>query len=289
MNFRELRIELKDCLNLEFTKASDRLQNIIFSLPKSDIIELISEIGTIPEDIKHDSTEEKIYTKTSDILLAKSLKELNLESTVLQQRSNCADIVAQSRYHNYSLVADAKTFRLSRTAKNAKDYKVTSMSQWRGDCDYSVLVCPFFQYPKSKSQIYKEALNNNISLFSWEYLYILLKLEIKESPTINLSQLWNQSATISESTSVAESDSNFLHIQSSNIANLIKISEQSLNNYFNETKAILINRGNAEIKYFESEIERIYKLERENAINELLKALKLDTKIATIKSFIDKL
>ena len=171
MNFTELRTEINSCIGLDFQTASSKLQNIIFNLQRADILELIVEIGTIPEDIGHDSTEEKLYTKASDILFAKALKEMNLEVSVLTQRADCADIVAQSHYHRYSLVGDAKAFRLSRTAKNAKDFKVTSMAHWRGDCDYSVLACPYYQYPKSNSQIYKDALDNNISLFSWEYLY----------------------------------------------------------------------------------------------------------------------
>ena len=65
--------------------------------------------------------------------------------------------------------------------KNQKDFKVESMEHWRGDNDYSVLVCPYFQYPKTLSQIYGQALNNNVSLFSWEYFSILLRNNIKES------------------------------------------------------------------------------------------------------------
>lgn len=168
MNFTELRTEINSCITLDFQEASSKLQQTIFSLRKADILKLIVEIGTIPEDIAHDSTEEKLYTKASDILFAKALQEMDLEVKVLTQRADCADIVAQSHYHNYSLVGDAKAFRLSRTAKNAKDFKVTSMAHWRGDCDYSVLACPYYQYPKSSSQIYKDALDNNISLFSWE-------------------------------------------------------------------------------------------------------------------------
>lgn len=175
MTFDELRRVIYSCKGLSFIAASDRLQEIVFALNKADTIELISQIGAIPEDIGHDSTEEKLYTKVSDILLAKSMLEMNLEAKVLTQRADCADVVAQSHYHRYSLVGDAKVFRLSRTAKNAKDYKVNSMAMWRDDSEYSVLVCPYFQYPKSNSQIYNEALSGNVALFSWEYLYILLK------------------------------------------------------------------------------------------------------------------
>lgn len=228
MNFAELRSAIKNSIDLDFQVASSRLQTTIFGLDRTDILPLVVEIGIIPEDIKHDSTEEKLYTKVSDILLAKSLSEMNLEVAVLTQRSDSADIIAQSRYHGYSLVGDAKTFRLSRTAKNAKDFKVVSMAQWKGDCDYSVLVCPYYQYPKSVSTIYKEALDHNVSLFSWEYLYMLLKEGVTESPSSNLRELFNQSAIIANATTVVNAKANFLQQQNVNIADIINIRKVGL-------------------------------------------------------------
>lgn len=289
MTFEELKIELSDCSSLSFPAATQRLQERIFALNRANTIQLVSQIGAIPEDIGHDSTEEKLYTKVSDILLAKALIEMNLEATVLTQRADCADVVAQSHYHKYSLVGDAKAFRLSRTARNAKDYKVTSMNNWRGDCDYSVLVCPYFQYPKSNSQIYKEALDGNVALFSWEYLYILLKEGVKESSSVNISQLWNQSAIIGQDTTVSNAKSCFLAKQNSNIASILQISDSEFYRYFNKVKEIIVKRGNTEIEYYQQEIERVKSLNREEAIAELLKSMKLDSKIATIQNFIDQI
>lgn len=259
MIFNELKIEISDCSGLSFTDATTRLQERIFALNRANIIELVSQIGAIPEEIGHDSKEEKLYTKVSDILLAKSLIEMNLEAQVLTERADCADVIAQSHYHKYSLVGDAKAFRLSRTARNAKDYKVTSMDKWRGDCNYSVLVCPYFQYPQKNSQIYKEALDGNISLFSWEYLYILLKEGIKESPSVNISQLWNQSEIIGKDTTVSNSKRCFLPEQNSNIAGILNISDADFYSYFDDVKKIIVERGNIEIEYYEHEIERVKK------------------------------
>lgn len=289
MNFTELRIKINSFIDLDFQLASNKLQNIIFSLNKADILKLIVEIGTIPEDIGHDSTEEKLYTKASEIFFAKALKEMNLEVKVLTQRADCADIVAQSHYHRYSLVGDAKSFRLSRTAKNAKDFKVTSMAHWRGDCDYSVLVCPYYQYPKSNSQVFKDALDNNISLFSWEYLYILLKEGVKEDASTNLKELFNQSAVIADGTTVGNAKANFLMQQNKNFADIINMPQSQFINYFDDIKKMLVKRGYTEISYYENEINRVKQLNREDAINELLKSMKLDSKITTIKQFIEQI
>ena len=289
MTFEELKIELSDCSSLSFPDATQRLQERIYALDRAHTIQLVSQIGSIPEDIGHDSTEEKLYAKVSDILLAKSLIEMNLEATVLTQRADCADVVAQSHYHRYSLVGDAKAFRLSRTARNAKDYKVNSMAIWKGDSEYAVLVCPYFQYPKSNSQIYKEALSGNIALFSWEYLYILLKEGIRESSSINLSALWNQSGIISKTTTVSNSKSCFLNQQNQNISKILKITPEKFYEYFNSVKELIVERGNTEIQYYEQEIERVKQLNREEAIAELLGNLKLESKIATVRGFIDQI
>lgn len=58
MNFAELRAAIKNSIDLDFQVASSRLQTTIFGLDRADILPLVVEIGIIPEDIKHDSTEE---------------------------------------------------------------------------------------------------------------------------------------------------------------------------------------------------------------------------------------
>lgn len=289
MNYVELRSIIRENSNSDFAVASDMLQNVLFNISITDTLSLIKEIGIIPEDIKHDSSEEKLYTKVSDILFAKALQEMNFNVTVLRERSNCADIIATSNYHNYSLVGDAKSFRLSRTAKNAKDFKVESMVHWREEHDFSVLACPYFQYPKCNSQIYSSALNGNVSLFSWEYLYIILSENVRESESVNLLELWNQSHNIMQQTNMADANRCFIQRQDANIRNIIGLTEEQFNSHFNNIKGSITCRGNEEIHYYESEINRIQQLNRDDAIRELTVSMKLDSKIETIRRFINNI
>lgn len=289
MDFRELRGLIINKADKSFVEASDELETILFNISTKETISLLTEIGIIPEDIAHDSTEEKLYTKVSDILFAKALKELNLEVRVLRERSNCADIIAQSKFHGYSLVGDAKAFRLSRTAKNAKDFKVESMVHWRGDNDYAVLTCPYFQYPRSNSQIYKSALDGNVALFSWEYLHILLSSKVKETQNVNLCDLWNQSAIIRQNVTIENANKCFLGQQDVNIQALTRIPSNKYNLLFSKIKDGIITRGNNEIQYFMDEISRIRNLDKETAIEELIRCMKLDSKIETIRNFINQI
>lgn len=290
MQFYELKKIIKNVSCSEsFQRASDKLQSIIFKLSREEFIPLIVEIGAIPEDIEHDSSEEKLYAKVSDIVLAKCFIELGFKSTIYRERANCADVLVRSIYHNYSLVGDAKSFRLSRTAKNQKDFKVESMVHWKCDNDYSVLCCPYFQYPKNKSQIYGQAINGNVSLFSWEYFSLLLKKGIQESPTLNLSKLWTFCKVISQTTSVNDMNNCFLQKQNEYIKNMFNLDNTEFYINFENFKKNIITRGNLEIEYWQNEITEIQKLSKEQAIELLIKSLKLNEKIYSINFYLNQL
>ncbi|MGB6469600.1 MAG: HindIII family type II restriction endonuclease, partial [Candidatus Acidiferrales bacterium] len=87
----------------------------------SALLDHLRLCGAIPEHYGHDSSAEKLYSKYTDALLAHAYRAIGLTSLVLTERADSADVEAVAA--NYSLVADAKAFRLSRTAKNQKDFK----------------------------------------------------------------------------------------------------------------------------------------------------------------------
>ncbi len=290
MRFSELRELIRsESARGDFTAAGERIQQVVFALTKAQLIPIITEIGAIPEDIGHDSSEEKLYAKVADIVLSKCFQELGLRSTVNRERANCADVVATSQFHEYSLVGDAKAFRLSRTAKNQKDFKVKSMVDWRGDSDYAVLVCPYYQYPKSNSQIFGQALEGKVSLFSWEYLSILLEGNIIETEEANLSKIWSISEIISASVNHSDRNDSFMEKQSDLIRSLLGLTVFDFERNFEAFKAKIVSRGELEITYWRSQIELIKLYSREKAIEELLVSLKLNEKISSIKKFIDTL
>ncbi|MCL2270308.1 MAG: HindIII family type II restriction endonuclease, partial [Treponema sp.] len=81
MDFSNLRSIIKvESEKRTFLTSSEMIQSMVFDLKKEDIIPIITEIGSIPEDIVHDSSEEKLYAKVSDIVLAKCFQELGLRA-----------------------------------------------------------------------------------------------------------------------------------------------------------------------------------------------------------------
>lgn len=268
----------------DFTSASGEVVNFIDSYP--NFSEIISQIGTIPESILHDSTEEKLFSKASDAVLARAFREIGLKSAVLTERGDSADVISKSIWHSYSLVADAKSFRMSRTAKNQKDFKINSLSGWKKESDYAVLCSPYFQYPSTQSQIYQQAIINNVCLFSWEYMLFLIDNSIKESKTFSLEPLWTYSKTYAASCTCSNIKKSFIQNFDKQIAVICNLEESVVKNYFNGQRNKIVARATVEKNFWEQEISRIKKLSHGQAINELLKSKKIEEKIRQIDCYI---
>jgi hypothetical protein len=137
------------------------------------LIDHLRLCGSIPEQYGHDTSEEKLYSKYTDALLAASYLHIGLQAVVLDERADAADVEAIGV--DYSLVADAKVFRLSRTAKNQKDFKIEAMHRWKWGKPHAMVVCPIYQLPAKYSQIYQQAIARSICIFSYSHFAVLLQ------------------------------------------------------------------------------------------------------------------
>ena len=184
------------------------------------------------------------------------------------------------------MVADAKAFRLSRTAKNQKDFKVVALSGWRNDADYAVLCAPYFQYPIKQSQIYAQALEYNVCLLSWEHIIFLIENNIKETAEINLSALWNASEDYAQRCVVAERKKCFISEVNNLILQFSQKSSEEIKSFLETCRNSIIERAETEKAFWREETARIMSLTREQAISELVKARKIDEKISHIQKYI---
>lgn len=270
-----------------FDDTCRRLEKCINS--GKNFIDTLRQIEIIPESIPHDSTAEKLFAKASDLALSRAFNELGLKSVVVRERSDSADILAESRLFGYSLVSDAKVFRLSRTAKNQKDFKVSALSGWRKDNDFAVLCAPYFQYPARNSQIYSQAIMNNVCLLSWEHLIFFIENGIKESAAVNLSALWNFCDNFSKQVLVSDMKKNFLPELNRFLARLVNIDSNNLYSSFREQKQRIITRSSEEKSYWLDRIQQIRQYSREQAVNELITSLKIHEKLNHIDAYIRSL
>jgi hypothetical protein len=127
--------ELCNDEELSFRDKVGKVQAEVDQYTKTDLRDHLDYAGVIPECSSHDSTEEKLFAKYCDVLLARAWRELGLEAESIEERADSADVFAKGE--DYEMVGDAKAFRLSGTAKNQKDFKVGVLSLWRKDADYA--------------------------------------------------------------------------------------------------------------------------------------------------------
>ena len=90
--------------------AFDILESELARITKEELSSNLLECGIIPELLEHDSSEEKLWAKYCDILLAQTWTHLSIPAEVLRARGDSADVFG--RTHDYSIVGDAKAFRL---------------------------------------------------------------------------------------------------------------------------------------------------------------------------------
>ena len=271
-NFYETCKELEACISTD-----------------EDFINTLRQIEIIPEAITHDSTEEKLFAKASDIVLSRAFRELGLKSIVLNERADSADVIAESKIHGYTLVADAKAFRLSRTAKNQKDFKVSALSSWRKDNDFAVLCSPYFQYPARISQIYAQALTHNVCLFSWEHLIFMIENGIVENENLNLSEIWSFCDKFSRQVLVSDMKNNFLPELNNFLSDFLNIDKEIFNASLNTQIISIIERSDHEKTYWNEEIRRIKNYSRQKAIDELIASRRIYEKLNQINTYINNI
>lgn len=264
--------------------AFDLLEKYLETPSKQEISEQIIEVGIMPEFFDHDSSEEKLWAKYSDIMLAKSLEYLGFKAHVMRTRGNSADVFAQS--DGYTLIGDAKCFRLSRSAKNQKDFKIKALDDWRRENTYAVLVGPLNQYTGNRGQIYEQAIDRNVTLISYTHLKFLLDNSVNDK----LKRLWEVGMRLKNLLRTKahhrgdayweEIDKTVLEVTGKNIKNLIEYKLLEVE--------ITKKNGEEAITYWESKIKELSGLSREEAVKRLIKSQKIEQKIRTIQKAMNR-
>ena len=210
------------------------------------------------------------------------MNHLGIKTEVLGARGNSADVFGKT--DEYTLVGDAKTFRLSRTAKNQKDFKVSALDSWKQGNNYAMLAAPLTQYPTKKSQIYAQAIEKNVTLISYTHLHFLLDFHYKQS----LKPLWETGNLLSKSSKTdSQNSENYWRAIDEAVISIVEKKEEDLKTYklleIEKTKQI----GNEGINYWKQKIDSFSKLSKEEAIRLLIKSEKIEAKIKTIQKAIN--
>lgn len=258
------------------TNAFDELEKRVVQFSRKQILEALLECGAIPEAFDHDSSQEKLWAKYCDILLAIGLQSLGLKATVIRARGNSADVLATEAA--YTLVGDAKAFRLSRTAKNQKDFKVSALDDWRRENTYACLVGPLAQFPNTRSQIYRQAIQKNVTLVSYTHLRFL----IEQRPQKSLEVLWKIGSELKPTDVAAD----YWAAIDATVAAICEKDASELESIKQLEVEKLKELGSEGISYWEHRISEYQKLTKAEAVSRLIRAEKIEAKIRTIKKAI---
>lgn len=268
-----------------FKNAFEILEDRLKKYKKSEIMDSLIETGVMPEIFEHDSSEEKLWAKYSDILLARVLTFLGIPAEVIRMRGDSADVLGKNS--SYSIVGDAKTFRLSRTAKNQKDFKINALDDWRRSNDYALLVGPLSQFPSNRSQIYLQAIERNVTLISYVHLNFLLQYHDKNQ---SLEVLWQTGQRLYKSKSKTELKNAVLYWNSIDqvICEIVGINIIKLKDLKRLEKEKRKQLGLEGINYWQAKINDYKNLNREEAIKRLIKASKIEAKIVQIRKAVER-
>ncbi|MCY4145261.1 MAG: HindIII family type II restriction endonuclease [Chloroflexi bacterium] len=258
--------------------AFDHLEQKVELLSSNAIGPSMLQCGVIPEQFAHDSSHEKLWAKYCDILLKRWFNSLDIPSEVIRVRGDSADVRGVSK--DYSIVADAKAFRLSRTAKNQKDFKITALDDWRRSDTYACLVAPWYQFPSRSSQIYVQAEQRNVTLLS----YVHMKYLLDHPPIQSLELLWNTAGYLEPSKDARR----YWEAVDDNIVSITETSFQMLRQYKQTAIQSTSEAAQEGIVYWESVKRSYHSLSKEEAIRRLIRSEKIDQKIDVIRKTIQR-
>lgn len=285
---RDFWVEEIRKLSGNFGNDTDKLEKELEAeIKKNGVSSLIDHLrlcGNIPESYGHDTSEEKLYSKYTDCLLSLAYTALGLKSLVLKERADAADVEAFAK--DYSFVADAKAFRLSRTAKNQKDFKVQAMHGWKRGKPYAMVVCPIYQLPTSSSQIYQQATTQNVCVFTYSHLALLLSYSEVEGQAKAQQLLKTIFETVQALNPSKNTTDYWLAINKAILSFSKKI--QSLWDIEKgvATESIAVAKEEA-LTFLAQEREKIMRMSHKEALKELIKVHKIESRIKTINAISD--
>jgi type II restriction enzyme len=265
-------------------KLEKELETEIKKNGLGSLIDHLRLCGNIPESYGHDTSEEKLYSKYTDCLLSLAYNSLGLKSLVLKERADAADVEAFGK--DYSFVADAKAFRLSRTAKNQKDFKVQAMHGWKRGKPYAMVVCPIYQLPTSSSQIYQQATTQNVCIFTYSHLALLLSYSEKEGQTKSQQLLKKIFETVNALNPSKNATDYWIALNKTILSFSKKIEPLWNIEKGVATESIAIAKEEA-LTFLAQEREKIMRMSHKEALKELIKVHKIENRIKIINAISD--
>lgn len=266
------------------SRVSEEVSAEIKNQGTGSLLRHLRHCGVIPESFGHDSSEEKLYSKYTDVVIHEAFSAIGLSSVVLKERSGVADV--ECVCDEYSFVADAKAFRLSRTAKNQKDFKVQAMVSWKHGKPFATVVCPIYQLPSRASQIYSQAASGSVYLCTYTHLSVLVRFAHLRSRRAARNLLHEQFKIVEAMNPSKDSVSYWQAINRSMLN-----ADRGIPTIWREEKLALgesiVMAKKEALRFYANERKRIMRLSRRQAIAEVLRNSKVESRVRAVQSVTD--
>ncbi|MCQ2352197.1 MAG: HindIII family type II restriction endonuclease [Victivallaceae bacterium] len=176
--------------------AREFLQKIDKEMHQQRFEDLLIISGFIPDLYPSDSSEETLFSKLVECLVAEWARRMGFLGEIIKQKASYEDI--RITIGKNVVVCDAKSFRLGRSqqAPNAKDFlKLEDIRKWMDR--YPASIGGLVTYPckhewTGKSDIYQYCSTKDAPTVMLPYKYLAFLLHNKSSyDTSDLIQLWD--------------------------------------------------------------------------------------------------
>jgi hypothetical protein len=206
---------------------------------------------------------------------------LGLKALVLTERADAADVEAVAK--DWSMVGDAKAFRLSRTAKNQKDFKIEAMHGWKAGRAHALVLCPSYQLPMRTSQIYEQAIRRDVTILSYAHMAALVALRDTAKDGQAVSALHAAMRCAEDQSPTKDAVFYWTLVNRS----MISVAPSLIEHWKDEKAAIheTLAAAKAEaLAALAAERDRIQRMSHEAAVAELIHRRNLDKRAAVIRS-----
>ena len=217
-------------------------------------------------------------------MLSEAFNYIGINSIVLAERADAADVECAGS--GFSFVADAKAFRLSRTAKNQKDFKVQAMDGWKRGKPYALVVCPIYQLPTRSSQIYQQAIARDVCVFSYSHLAVIVRLAEKAGKKAAEKTVLATLKSIASLNPSKDSIAYWKVINDTLIASHKAVADIWKGEKIVAVESIAIAKEEA-LTELASERERILRMSKQQAVLELIRKANLDNRERVIRRVSD--
>jgi len=179
--------------------AEEFMKRLRGEFDDKEFADLLIVSGFIPDLYDNDSSEETLFSKMIEALVAEWARRMGFKSSLIRQKSSYEDVLITIDCS--SIVCDAKSFRLGRSQKapNVKDFlKPEDMRNWM--TKYTNAIGGLVTYPcthewKKTSDVFVHCSDKDTPVVILPYKYLAFTLEYKERySTDSLIGLWDYSS-----------------------------------------------------------------------------------------------